>query len=260
MAGKSNSDLKIFPFDSKTTLHRAIKNYLETRNSRIDRWLLDKFEEKNSNVSYVKDIKANDFDRFLSSLSVSPTSLKSYASRLKRFQEYIGLSQVTVKKKHNPKNDQDVILELQKKVTKAEKERDEKERERAAHSRTIDEMKEKEKECSRCPKIVPLDERIRSTEATLKKEREENKAKLDGLKYIIDQCGEIEEIKQLLAQKTQIEEEIAKTKKLIENQRFVKVRCDMKGGSVVSFGNDCMHCNDSFSCSKYYELTNPTGA
>ena len=99
-----------------------------------------------------------------------------------------------------------------------------------------------------------------STRVALEKEREKNKAIIELLKYKIDtfiaESGEIEEIQQLQLKKAQIDEEIAKRNKIIEKQQIVKVRCPMKG-FVVPFGNDCMHCDDWETCTKYGELTRP---
>jgi len=271
-----------------TTLYSIITEYLETHKKSTETWLLTRFKEymdkkeKNIHVEKVKEdaLKGIDyFEDFLDSLSISETSKNNHRSRMKRFQQSIGLSEVKAKKKRNPENDQAVILDLKKKLTKTERERDEEKHAKEAHKQTILENEtksnekdavikahtlEKEKECSQCPKTVSFNKTITSNQATFDKERQEYKARIDEKQYTIDTFEsnkeEIEEIKRLLTQKTQIEEEIAKGKKIRENERFVKVRCDMQGGSIVSFGNDCMHCNDSLSCPKYYELTNPTRA
>jgi len=279
MVYESNSTLKIFPlegsFDSKTTLSRVITEYLQTRKDHTENWLLNKFKEdmekKKRNI-HIADVTLEDFDHFRKSLSTSEALLKSYESRLKHFQEYIGLSQVTVKKKRNPENDQAVILDLKKELTKRDKQLAEKDVVISKHDETIEGQNaiieahtaEKDKECSQCSKTADLNKTIILNKATFDKEKQGYKATIDEKQYTIDTFEsnkeEIEEIKRLLTQKTQIEGEIAKGKKIRENERFVKVRCDMQGGSIVSFGNDCMHCSDSLSCPKYYELTNPTRA
>jgi uncharacterized coiled-coil protein SlyX len=251
--------------EKETTVIGAINEYLKMRKQLKKRkngaeiWILNQFKEymrkKRTNV-YIPDVTLEDFEDFLDSLHVSPKTRANYVPKMRRFQRYIGLSGVKDKKDGKPENPKLVILKLEKKLAKKDKELAEKEEALILHNQTIEsqdakirtmtERKEKdqEKQCSQCPKIAPLNATINE---------------LQSVQYMID-SGEFEKVKQLLAQKPQIEEEIAKGTKIMENQRFVKVRCDMKGGSILSFGNDCMHCKDSFSCQKYYELTNPARA
>lgn len=245
-----------------TTLHKDIENYLETRNNRDEKSVLNQFKEymqKKSPEVQTKDATLNDFQSFPKSLSISATSKKSYASRLKPFQESIGLSEVKVKKNRTPKNDSSELEKEQKAHAKIEKKLSETEEESAARWKTIEEKDaiikvytaEKEQQCSRCSEIATLNKTITSNKAAFDKKM----AKYDEVQYFID-SGQYEEAKQLVGQRTQIKEEIAKGTEMRKNERFVKVLCPMKG-NIVSFGNDCSHCNDSPSCGKYAELTNP---
>lgn len=251
MSIESDSNLRIFPFDSKTTLSKAIKDYLQTAKDHNERWLLCKFDEyieKNRLDDHIEDVELEHFDRFLDSLSVSPALRKDYEYRLKPFQRCIGLVEVKVKKNPSVQNGKCAKCPVR---LKSEKEVAEAREKITKHRNTIEEMiEEKRKECAQCPKEAAFDKEIEGYRTTIL--QQESK-----INTLVSNTGEIEQIKQLQTRKTEIEQEIAKGKKIIENQRFVKLRCDMKSGSIVSFGNDCMHCNDSLSCSKYYELTNP---
>jgi hypothetical protein len=266
-------------FDSETTLCQAIKKYLETRKSRADRWLLKQFreymEKKNPKDYQLKDITLEHFNSFLDFPSVS-ASRKNYEPRLKPFEAYIGLSQVKVKKNRNPKNDLSYKLEKeQKEHTKTKKqlaservnvvardgtinEQDQTIEEQRAEIKTLTDGRAKE--CSQCPKTVSFNKTIASNQATFDKERQGYKVTIDEKQYTIDtfesNSEEIEEIKRLLTQKTEIEGEIAKGKKIMEKQQIIKLPCSNKGGSLVPFGNDCQECDNFATCESYGELMN----
>lgn len=249
-----------------TTLHKVIEEYLETRNNRDERSVLNRFKEymqKKKPEVQVKDVTLLDFQSFPKSLLVSEVSQKIYASRLKPFQEYIGLFLVTVKKNRNPKNDQSVILELQKELTKTKRDSAGKDERIIARDGTINEQDqtiEKQKaeiktltegrteECSQCPKTAPLNETIRLTVATLEKERKENKATNDGLKDEIQLLNQGLKIKNNELETKQGEIASLKTDneylkraieeqshdKLLEENQYLKVQLGQKDAEIES--------------------------
>lgn len=295
----SNSQDLSFPENEKEiTVVSAITEYLKTRQYRKKRknrpeiWFFKQFrtyiEDKMPNVK-IREITDKDRDRFLDSFSVSLTTRATYASRMNGFLEYararyIDLSEPKSKKNPEPENPKLVILKLENIVAKKDKDLDSERARVTAHSQTIDEknaeierMKQgKQKECSQCPKIAPLTQKNEADKATFDKEIEKYRITVDKqqskINTFVSNSGEIEEIEQLEAQKAEkerkineLDEEIAKRNKIMENRQIVKVLCPVKSsvhyGSIVSFGNDCLHCEkDYVLCPKYDELTNPDRA
>lgn len=237
-----------------TTLYSIITEYLETHKKSTETWLLNRFKEymdknhKNIHVEKVKEdaLKGIDyFECFLDSLSISETSKNNHRSRLKRFQQFIGLSEVKPKKKRNPENDQAVILDLKKELTKRDKQLADKDVAISKHdetiegqNQTIEEQKAEIKtltegrteECSKCPKIVPLNETIKLTEATLVKERKDNKTTNDELESKQGEIASLETDNEYLksAMKEQSHD------KLLEENQYLKVQLGQKDAEIES--------------------------
>lgn len=270
------------------TVISALTDYLKMRQGRKKQkkkkikaetwvlgWLRIFIEKKLPNIK-VTEITAEDYERFFKWLSdsvgSSPEALKSYTTRLKGFQRYIelcgGIPQFKVKK-NNPKNPQLRILELEEELVKTGDDLTKKDEELRLRWETIENQsidikkkedlietltqkddRKKEEECSQCPK-----------KATFDKEREGYKTKILEQQYILDHCGGIEGVKQLIhqneqfqAEEVQMKEERAKVTEIKKNERFVRVPCPKTGGRVF-FGNDCYHCPDNPSCGEFAELT-----
>jgi hypothetical protein len=263
-----------------TTLHKTIEEYLKTRNNRAERSVLNRFKEymqKRRPEVQVKDVTVNDFQSFLKWLKVSAVSETIYASRLRPFQQFIGLSPTKIKKNRNPENDSSKLEKEQNEHAKTKKELADKDEESRLRWETIKEKdvkineqdgiikaytsekdKEKEKECVQCPKIVTLNRTIISNKATFDKEKEENRAIIDELKYKVDtfvsNSGEIEEIQHLETKKAQLDQDILNRNKIMGKQQIIQLRCFKKRFSFVPFGNDCQECDDSSECEPYTEL------
>jgi hypothetical protein len=174
---KLDSDLKIFP--SNTTLGQAIKGYLETPKNHTETHVLKKlmeYAEKENRAGkdmYIKAIKPEFFKSFFIWLrdehKVSEAILKDYRVRLRGFQEYIGLSEVKVKKNRNPENDESELERTRGELAKTQKERDKEHGESVARWKTIEDKEaenakkdveiarlteERGKECSQCKKLA----------------------------------------------------------------------------------------------------------
>lgn len=134
-------------------LSHTINEYLKTRRNHAETHVLNKFKEYIKQTkhaggdTYIKEIKREDFDRFIIWLKdehgVSAAALKDYKRRLKGFQEYIELSEVKARKNRNPENDESPQChELRKKLA-------ENQELLITFGKTIEELTEKNKEQDR---------------------------------------------------------------------------------------------------------------
>lgn len=202
--GGASSDVR------SKSLSAAVKIYLKDVKDRNERSLLKRFCRFMPRGTKCQTLTDDDFDRFLESLELSPSTLKNRQSILKRFKHYIGLE--TTPSTHGGRKSRQKEFEPLKR--QYEKKISELKNRLAAHQQTVDELN---------ARITMINSKRRSI-----KELDKLEQKKAELKRRID------ELKQ--EQKT-----------MRHNVRIYKVICPLNN-RAVSLGDDCHTCNYYIDC------------
>jgi hypothetical protein len=256
----SSEQISLSESEKSQTVVNAITEYLKTRQyhkkrkNRAQTWIFNQFKayinKKMPNVKTNK-ITLEDSEDFLASLSVSSSStLETYRSRIRRFLKYIEVLPEVKVKNRNPESPKLIILELERKLVKKDKEFAKKdevarlrwqvmeekdvkiaEQDGIIKAYTENQDLEKEKQCSQCKKLAEKENAARASAQTIDKLRTENKEK-DG-KFDVERAeleskqGEIASLKtdnEFL--KKALEEQ--SHDKLLEENQYLKVQLGQK--------------------------------